>query len=121
MTIFDDLKSDVTSDLKNELSNIEVIHESGTYNVVSGTTTTTEFIYSGTGFDQAVSDEYMDEEVTAKNSREFVLLQSELTNSSGTVISPEVGDEVRYEGTRFDIIAVGSGPSDTIWKVVGRD
>lgn len=120
MGILNDLKTDVTNALKDEVSDLELIRESGTYNVASGTTTTTELIYSGTGFDQSVSDEYMSEEVTAKNSREIVLFQSEL-GPSGTAITPEVGDEVDYEGTRFDIMAVDSGPSDTLWTVVGRD
>lgn len=124
MGLLDDLKTTVTRTLASgtdQVGNtIELIRESGTYNVASGTTNTVELIYSGTGFSQSISDKYMDESVSPNDGREVIIYQSTLTDSNGNTIEPDIGDEVRINGVRYDAVIVDTGPSQTIWKVVGR-
>lgn len=124
MGILDDLKTTVTRTLASGTSqvgkNVELIRESGTYNVVSGTTTTNELTFSGTGFSQSISDKYMDESVAPNNGREIVIYQSTLTDSSGNTKEPDVGDEVKFNDIRYDAVTVDEDPASTLWIVVGR-
>lgn len=119
MSFLDDLKRDVTDTLKGDLRDLELIRESGTYNIASGTTNTTEIVYSGTGFSQSVSDKYIDKSTADLSDREIVILQSTLTDSQGSEIEPEASDDVKIDGERYSVVQVNEGPSATLWTVVG--
>lgn len=119
MGILDDLKNTVTRSLKNEVGDVVLHRESGTYNVASGTTNTVEISFSGTGFSQSVSEEYMDDNVVDMSSREIVIYQSTLTDSNGNEIEPDQGDEIEVDGERYKSVVIDSEPSQTVWVVVG--
>jgi len=122
--ILNDVKTTVTRTLASGTSKVGssavLIRESGTYNVASGTTNTVENRYSGTGFAQSISDKYMDDSVSPNDGREIVIYRSTLTDDQGKEVEPDVGDEVEFDGIRYDAVVVDTGPSKTLWTVVGR-
>lgn len=119
MSLLDDVKDTVTNTLQNELKSVKVLRESGTYNVVSGTSSTSTLTFSGEGFSQSVSEEYMELSTVSSDDREIVILQSTLTNTSGVEKIPKTGDRVKLDSNTFDVVAVDEGPSSTLWTVVG--
>lgn len=120
MGIFDDLKNDVTNALEDDIGKtVELVRESGTFNVISGTTNTVEITYSGTGFSQSISEEYMDDDISFNSGREIVIFQDTL-GPSGTTVTPEVGDTLKIDDSQFESMIIDEGPSSTLWTVVGR-
>lgn len=119
MGLLDDVRSTVTQNLEDDLKPVELIRESGTYNRVSGTVNTSTLTFSGTGFSQSVSEEFMDVSTVSKDAREIVILQESLTNANGDKKEPKTDDRVKIDKETFDVVAVNEGPSSTLWITVG--